>query len=334
MVAYLLDQSHTGCQAFLGGISRNFDTNLLLSETSSFLVAEADEYDRSFLHLHPYIAIITSIDSDHLDIYHTHEAIHDAFISFASNIVPEGYLIVKKGLEPLFDNSANYRIYTYAVNETANFYASNLQLVDGLYHFDFNYPGGKINDLTLGIPGFYNVENAVAAIAASILTGATPEEISKSLISFKGVKRRFDIRLNKNGIVYIDDYAHHPEELKACINSARVMFPGKKITGIFQPHLFSRTNDFKLEFAKSLSALDEVLLLPIYAARELPIPGVDSKELLLLIKNPNKKLIQMEDIPECFNQNRPEVLLTMGAGDIDSIVAPIEGYFSNLKTNF
>jgi len=327
MVSYLMQQSQIGCQAFLGGISRNFETNLLLSETSSFLVAEADEYDRSFLQLHPYIAIITSIDSDHLDIYDNNEAVHEAFSNFTGNIVPLGSLIIKKGLELPLQIPADCHVYRYAVDDEADFYASNLTLENGLYHFDFTYPKGKINNLILGIPGLYNVENAVAALAAAILTGVTPEELSAGLASFKGVKRRFDIRLNEKSLVYIDDYAHHPEEIKACISSARAMFPGRKLTGIFQPHLFTRTRDFAAAFAQSLSVLDEILLLPIYPARELPIPGIDSTMLLSLINHPNKHLVQKSDIPAYFTGKKTEVLLTMGAGDIDTLVEPIENFF-------
>ncbi len=332
LVAYLLQQSQLGCQAFLGGISRNFETNLLISDTSPFLVAEADEYDRSFLHLHPYIAIITSIDSDHLDIYHTHAEIREAFSSFTCNIVTGGYLILKKGIELPAQLPVDCTVYSYAVNDVADFSVTNLRLENGLYQFEFTYPSGKIDNLTLGIPGLYNVENAVAALAAAIIAGATPEELSKALGSFKGVKRRFDIRLNTGDLVYIDDYAHHPEELNACIRSARAMFPGRKITGIFQPHLYSRTRDFAVEFAMSLSALDEVLLLPVYPARELPMPGVDSQMLLSLMDHPDKHLLQKEDIPGYFTGNTPEILITMGAGDIDTLVGPIENYFRTKTT--
>jgi len=333
MVSYLLQQSRIGCQAFLGGISRNFENNFLISETSPIMVVEADEYDRSFLHLHPSIAIITSIDSDHLDIYNNLASVHEAFTSFTSNIVPQGSLIIKKGLDLPLQLPVGSNVFRYAVNEPAEFWASDLQLVDSLYHFDFNYPGGKINNLVLGIPGLYNVENAVAALAAAILAGSTPEELSKALLSFKGVKRRFDIRLNEPDIVYIDDYAHHPEEIKACIRSARAMFPGRKLTGIFQPHLFSRTRDFAGEFALSLSLLDEILLLPIYPARELPIPGIDSEMLLSLIHHDNKHLVQKTEIPGYFTGKHIEVLITMGAGDIDTLVEPIETFFRNVKNN-
>jgi UDP-N-acetylmuramate--alanine ligase len=331
MVAYLMQQSHVGCQAFLGGISRNFDSNLVISETSAFMVAEADEYDRSFLQLHPYIAIISSIDSDHLDIYNNLASVHEAFSTFTGNIVSPGSLIIKKGLDLPLQTPEGCTVYRYAVNDESDYFASNLSLENNLYHFDFNYPNGKINNLVLGIPGLYNVENAVAALAAAILAGVTPEELSQGLSTFKGVKRRFDIRLNDNQLVYIDDYAHHPEEIKACIRSVRAMFPNKKVTGIFQPHLFSRTRDFASEFAESLSLLDEVLLLPVYPARELPIPGIDSQMLLSLMEHKNKHLVEKTDIPGYFAGKHTEVLLTMGAGDIDTLVEPIENFFRSAK---
>lgn len=327
MVAHLLQQSHVGCQAFLGGISKNFNTNLVLSETSPFMVAEADEYDRSFLQLRPYIAIISSIDPDHLDIYDNLDAIREAFSSFTANVVSPGYLILKKGFKVPLHTPDGCKVYSYAVNQEADFYASNLRLEDNLYHFDFNYANGKISNLVLGIPGLYNVENAVAAVSAAMLAGATPEELSRGLSTFEGVKRRFDIRLIENNRIYIDDYAHHPEEIKACINSARAMFPGRKLTGIFQPHLFSRTRDFAMEFAKSLSMLDEVFLLPVYPARELPIPGVDSQMLLELMDHKNRYLVEKSEIPQCFKEKNIEVLISMGAGDIDTLVEPIENFF-------
>jgi UDP-N-acetylmuramate--alanine ligase len=333
MVSYLMEQSHVGCQAFLGGISRNFDSNLMISETSPFMVVEADEYDRSFLHLHPYIAIITSIDSDHLDIYNNIASVHEAFSSFTGNIVSTGTLIIKNGLDLPLQTPEGCVVYRYAVNNAADFYASNLNLENNLYHFDFNYPNGKINNLVLGIPGLYNVENAVAALAAALLAGVTPEELSHGLATFKGVKRRFDIRLNEPGFVYIDDYAHHPEEIKACISSAKAMFPDRKITGIFQPHLFSRTRDFAAEFASSLSMLDEVLILPIYPARELPIPDIDSQMLLSLMVHEDKHLVEKADIPGYFTGKHTEVLITMGAGDIDTLVEPIENFFRTNKNS-
>ena len=234
LVSHLLNESSIKCQAFLGGIARNFESNLLISGTSPFMVVEADEYDRSFLHLHPYIAIITSTDSDHLDIYGNHDAVLDAFSRFTENMIADGILILKKGLQLSPRPPAGCRVYTYAVNEEADFAAINLHIENGLYSFDFSYPNGRIYDLTLGIPGLYNVENAVAALAAALSAGVTPDELVTALSGFKGVKRRFDVRINENNLVYIDDYAHHPEEINACIGSAKAMFPGRKINRVDQ----------------------------------------------------------------------------------------------------
>ena len=331
LCAHLLYNSPVGCQAFLGGISRNYSTNLLLSASSPFMVAEADEFDRSFLHIHPEIAIITSIDADHLDIYHNLSSLIEAFTSFSSNIRPGGTLLLKEGLVLPLKLQKGCRLFRYSANGTADFYASNILLKDGLYHFDFNYPTGAMNDLTLGLPGLYNVENAVAAMSAAFLCGVTESEMHPALASFKGVSRRFDIRINRSGFAYVDDYAHHPEELTASITAARKLFAGRKITGIFQPHLFTRTRDFADEFAKSLDLLDEVILLPVYPARELPIPGVNSEMLLSKISCPAKKLVQKSELPACLDKNKVEVLLTLGAGDIDTLVAPIESYFNSTK---
>lgn len=330
LVSHLLHESHVGCQAFLGGISRNFDSNLLLSETSPFLVAEADEFDRSFLQLKPSIAIITSIDADHLDIYGSSDSLVKAFTDFSGKIVPGGRLIMKKGLPLPLDLAPGVACLTYSAGEEADFYASNIRLFNGLYRFDFHHPEGTIENLELGIPGLYNVENAVAALAAAWLCGVGHAELRLGSATFRGVKRRFDIRLKTSGLVYIDDYAHHPKELEACIGSARAMFPHKKLTGIFQPHLFTRTRDFAAGFAEALSLLDEIILLPIYPARELPIPGIDSKMLLSLIQNENKSLVSIDKLPEYLNNKHIEVLLTMGAGDIDTLVEPIEKYLKGI----
>lgn len=330
LVSHLLHESHVGCQAFLGGISRNFDSNLLLSETSPFLVAEADEFDRSFLQLKPSIAIITSIDADHLDIYGSSDSLVKAFTDFSGKIVPGGRLIMKKGLPLPLDLAPGVACLTYSAGEEADFYASNIRLFNGLYRFDFHHPEGTIENLELGIPGLYNVENAVAALAAAWLCGVGHAELRLGSATFRGVKRRFDIRLKTSGLVYIDDYAHHPKELEACIGSARAMFPHKKLTGIFQPHLFTRTRDFATGFAEALSLLDEIILLPIYPARELPIPGIDSKMLLSLIQNENKSLVSIDKLPEYLNNKHIEVLLTMGAGDIDTLVEPIEKYLKGI----
>ncbi len=323
MVAHLLHESAIGCQAFLGGISRNYNTNLLLSDSSEFLVAEADEFDRSFLHLSPHIAIITSIDADHLDIYKTPEAIKEAFNLFASKVKPSGTLLLKKGIELEVLLAPTSHCRTYSITELADYYAKNITLINGLYRFDLYHPNGIITDLSLGIPGLYNVENAVAALAAALECGAVEDELRKALLSFQGVQRRFDIQFRSRNTIYIDDYAHHPEEIKACINSAKHLFPGRKITGIFQPHLFSRTKDFANEFAQSLSKLDEIILLPIYPARELPLEGVNSEMLLKLISNPMKQITEMHNLINILEKKEIEILITMGAGDIDTLVDPI-----------
>ena len=331
LCAHLLNHSQIGCQAFLGGISRNYGTNLLLSATSPFLVAEADEFDRSFLHLHPEIGVITSMDADHLDIYNDHSTLIEAFTSFTANIRPGGTLLLREGLSLPLKLQGNCRVYSYSANGTADFTATSICLVNGLYHFNFRHPWGIFKDLTLGLPGLYNVENAVAALAAAFLCGASENELRPGLSTFKGVGRRFDIRIKRDDFAYIDDYAHHPAELTACITSARKLFAGRRITGIFQPHLFSRTRDFADDFAKSLDLLDEVILLPIYPARELPIAGITSEMLLSKISCPEKKLVRKEDLPSCLENKRVEVLLTLGAGDIDTLVAPLESYFSETK---
>lgn len=329
LVAHLLHESSLGCQAFLGGISRNYDSNLLLSSTSEFLVAEADEFDRSFLQLNPYIAIVTSIDADHLDIYKTATAINEAFVQYIEKLKPNGFLIIKKGIKLSANLPSDASKYTYSIKEKADFYAANIKLKKDLYCFDFVHPNGVIKELTLGIPGLYNVENAVAALAAAHLCGASEDELRFSLATFKGVQRRFDIQYKDENTVYIDDYAHHPEEINACIHSARHLYPGKKITGIFQPHLYSRTKDFAIEFAKSLSKLDEIFLLPIYPARELPIEGVNSEMLLNLITNPNKSIVEKEELIGKLKQTKIQILVTMGAGDIDTLVGPINNFLKH-----
>lgn len=328
LCAHLLTQSSRGCQAFLGGISKNYESNLLLSDSSEYLVAEADEFDRSFMQLHPSIAVITSIDADHLDIYGDHGTLVNTFTQFTGNIRAGGALILKSGLDMNLLLETGCRVYSYSMQGNADFSASNIHLVNGLYHFDFGFPGGTIYNMVMGLPGLYNIENAVAALAAAWLSGVTEKEMKEGLSSFQGVRRRFDIRINNESIVYIDDYAHHPAELTASITAARNLFKGKRITGIFQPHLYSRTRDFAEEFARSLELLDELILLPIYPARELPIPGITSEMLLSLVGTSAKKLLNKSDIPACFSTKMPEVLMTLGAGDIDTLVEPIEEFFN------
>ncbi len=328
LVSHLLKQSELDCQAFLGGISKNYESNLLLSDESPFLVAEADEFDRSFLQLFPFIAVITSIDADHLDIYGDHSKMLSTFTEFTGNIMPGGILILKSGLELPLKLQEECTLYHYGMEGSGDFKATHLELREGLYHFDFHFPGGVWKDLVLGLPGLYNVENAVAALAAVWLCGADEDDIRPALESFQGVRRRFDIRFRGKNKVYIDDYAHHPAELTASITAARKLFPGKKITGIFQPHLFSRTRDFADDFAKSLELLDEIILLPIYPAREMPIPGINSEMLQSKIQGDKCILASLQDFPERLDVNNLEVLMTLGAGDIDTLAAPIERYLT------
>lgn len=320
--AHLLKQSHIDCNAFLGGISKNYGTNLLLSKTSPFVVVEADEFDRSFLQLYPQIAVITSVDADHLDIYGTKKEVGKAFNAFARQIHKGGTLIYKKGIDLSLEGVTDIHVFTYSIKEKADFYAENISQEEGFYTFDIVTPLGTLKEVKPGIPGLLNVENAVAAVAASITAGATHEEIKKALSGFLGVKRRFETLLKNEKIVYIDDYAHHPEELKACILSVRNIYKDKKITGIFQPHLYTRTRDFAEGFAESLSLLDEVILLTIYPARELPIEGVTSE---IIFKNitSDKILCSMDQLVDIIKQRQFEVLITMGAGNIDQMVEPV-----------
>jgi UDP-N-acetylmuramate--alanine ligase len=322
LLAHLLKESGIGCNAFLGGISTNYNTNFIIDENSNNTVVEADEYDRSFLQLNPDIAIITSTDADHLDIYGKHEELLESFSLFASQVKPDGKLIIKKGLDIKPENSSSF--YTYSILEKANFYAENIKIENENYFFDLITPQKKISHIQLGLPGMHNVENAVAASAAAILSGISDDLLRSALSSFKGVKRRFEYIIRNKNIVFIDDYAHHPEELNACISSVKQLYPQKKITGIFQPHLFSRTRDFINQFADSLDKLDQVILLEIYPARELPIEGVNSKILLDKITNPNKKLCSKEEVLKEVSKSNPELLLTLGAGDIDQLVKSLK----------
>jgi UDP-N-acetylmuramate--alanine ligase len=323
LLAHLLTHSGEGCNAFLGGISRNYDSNLLLS-SNKVLVAEADEFDRSFLQLYPDIAVITSADADHLDIYLDHSHLKEAFAEFASQIKEDGFLLLKKGVKISLEG-VKAKILTYSYDTPADFYASDIVPLDGGY-FDFslNTPEGKIEKCTLGIPGWVNVENAVAASAAALLHGITPEKLRSGLAGFRGVARRFDIRINTPQCAYVDDYAHHPNELRHAISSMRGIFKGKRLCGIFQPHLYSRTRDFAEEFADALGGLDELILLHIYPARELPIEGVTSKIIFDKVRLENKILINKEELMETLRRRNFECLITFGAGDIDRFVLPIE----------
>ena len=318
MAAHILHTCPTGCNAFLGGILRNYDSNLLLSATSPYSVIEADEYDRSFHHLSPYIAVITATDPDHLDIYGTEEAYLESFARFTELIRPGGSLIVHEGLKLVPRPRKDVKVYTYS-RDKGDFHAENIRHADGEIIFDFVAPDMVIRDINLGIPVEINIENAIAALAACHLTGDMKADAAKEAIAtFKGPKRRFEFWLKETSPVkaIIDDYAHHPDELKASINSVKALYPGRKLTVAFQPHLYSRTRDFAPEFAEALSLADEVILLDIYPAREAPIPGVTSKIIFDRITAPVKTMITKDDLTETIKNCNFEILLTMGAGDI------------------
>ncbi|MEA5081871.1 MAG: UDP-N-acetylmuramate--L-alanine ligase [Dysgonamonadaceae bacterium] len=324
MIAHILHQSKVDCNAFLGGIIKNYDNNLILSDKSNITVAEADEFDRSFHWLHPWIAVITSADPDHLDIYGTEQAYRESFEKFTSLIRPGGFLIMKKEIAVTPQCESTVKQYTYSELE-GDFHAENIRIGNGEIVFDFVSPIQQIKDVQLGVPMKVNIENAVAAIAASLLCGATPEECRHGVKTFQGAKRRFDIHLKTDKIVFIDDYAHHPQELEASINSIKALYPYKKITGVFQPHLYSRTRDFADEFAQSLSLLDDIILLNIYPAREEPIPGVTSQIVFDKITSPKKRLCLISELLDVLDSRDDlEVLVTLGAGDIDKLLPDIE----------
>ncbi len=321
LVAHIFQDSGEGCSAFLGGISKNYDTNLLVSANET-IVAEADEFDRSFLQLFPEIAVITSMDADHLDIYSDIENMHSSFREFASQV--SGTVIAKAGL-PLSEADTRARLLRYSYDDaSADFFASDIE-VDGCGYFTFNlhYPGGVIEGCRVGIPGWINVENAVAASAIALTYGLDPEKVKHALGTFQGVKRRFDIHLNTPECSYIDDYAHHPKEISAAISSMRDIFPGRRLTAIFQPHLYTRTRDFADEFAEALSSVDKLILLDIYPAREEPIPGVTSEIIFRNVTAPEKVMMVKEDLMEYLKNEPIDTLITFGAGNIDRFIGPI-----------
>jgi UDP-N-acetylmuramate--alanine ligase len=329
LIAHLLTHSGIGCSAFMGGISKNYHTNLLTSEKSEWMVVEADEYDKSFLQLHPDIGIITSADADHLDIYGSLENLRTTFRQFASNIKKKGILILKHGVDLDLDAITKDKVVSYSKTANTDYHAENIRFENGKYIFDYITPEKKITTITSGLPGEINVENAVAALTAAHLVGVSDEALKSGLLTFSGMERRFDVQVKTDKIVYIDDYAHHPEEIKATVSSVRKMYPDKKITGIFQPHLFTRTRDFADEFARSLELLDEIILLPIYPAREKPIEGVNSEMLLVRIQKDKKEICQKDKVLNLIAQKNFDVLITLGAGDIDQLVTPIRDYLLN-----
>ena len=326
MLAHLLKQSHVDCNAFLGGILKNYNSNLMLSDKSDLAVIEADEFDRSFHWLNPYMAVITAVDPDHLDIYGTPAAYRESFEHFTSLIRPDGCLVMKKGLQLQPRLPEGTKLYTYSATEEADFFARNIRIGNGDILFDFVTPDGCIPDVKLGVPVKVNIENGVAAMALAWLNGLTPEEIRRGMGTFAGPVRRFDFHLKKDNIVLLDDYAHHPAELKASIQSVKELYPDKKVTGIFQPHLYTRTRDFAADFAASLSLLDELILLDIYPAREEPIPGVTSQIIFDRVTIPNKRMIRKEELLDLVQKEAAsfEVVLMVGAGNIDRLVEPVK----------
>lgn len=333
ITAHLLYQSKVDCSAFLGGISNNYKTNLLISKESNLVVIEADEYDRSFHHLTPYMALITSSDADHLDIYKTHQAVKESFEYFASLVRTGGALIIRKGLEIHPELQKGVKLYTYSMDDGGDFHAENVRIKPGEIRFDFVTPTERIADVKLGVPVRINVENSVGAMALAWLNGVTSEELRTGLSSYSGVYRRFNVIFQSDKVIYIDDYAHHPGELKAGISSIREMYPDKKITGIFQPHLYSRTRDFADEFATVLSSLDELILLDIYPAREQPIEGVSASLILDQVKLDKKQLCHKADLIGTLRKRDDlEIIVTFGAGDIDTLVPGIRDMLKEKKT--
>ncbi|MDQ7947642.1 MAG: UDP-N-acetylmuramate--L-alanine ligase [Pedobacter sp.] len=320
MIAHLLTDTGFGCTAFLGGITTNYDSNVLFGK-NNVVVVEADEYDRSFLTLHPDVAVITAMDADHLDIYGDESQLHESFQLFAEQLKTEGKIFVKDGL-PIHGIS-------YSANAGSAIRATAIRVENGNFVFDFEDGRNVIKGLCLCMPGRHNVENAVAAIGVALSLGIHQKSIKAALATFKGVKRRFETQVKTPSHIYIDDYAHHPEELRACFDAVRQLYPERKLTVAFQPHLFTRTRDFAKEFAAVLSTADEVLLLDIYPARELPIEGVDSQMLLDLISIKEKKRCRLDTLADLIKQNKPELLLTVGAGDIDTMVEPLKNILAH-----
>ena len=327
MVAHLLHSSPIGCNAFLGGILRNYDSNLLLSATSPYSVIEADEYDRSFHHLSPHIAVVTSTDPDHLDIYGNEENYLESFAHFTSLIKPGGFLLMHTGMKLIPRVNDGVEIFSYSSSGEGDYHARNIRHQNGHLYFDFVAPDTVIEDIELGVPIDINIDNAVAAIAIAHRLGVDNDTIRQAMLSFLGAKRRFEIWLRQegdNGKVLIDDYAHSPNEVKASIASVKALYPNRKLSVIFQPHLYTRTRDFAPEFAEALSSADEVILCEIYPARELPIPGVTSEIILNDIKNAEKTLCQRKDLLDLIKNRNFDILMTLGAADINVLLEDIK----------
>jgi len=321
IVAHLLKDAGYDCTAFLGGITTNYNSNVLFGK-NNVVVVEADEYDRSFLTLHPDISVVTSMDADHLDIYGDKNQLEESFKLFAGQLKEGGKLYAHEGL-PLVNSTS------YAASSTATAKAQNLRVEGSKFVFDYADASQSIKDISLMLPGRHNVENATVAIAIALQLGIDEDKVKVAVANFKGVKRRFEYIVNNDKQIYIDDYAHHPEELKACFDAVRQLYPNKKLTVIFQPHLFTRTRDFANEFAKVLSTADELMLLDIYPARELPIEGINSQFLLDKITLEDKKICGKEFVIQHVKNTKPELILTVGAGDIDTLIEPLKNTLSN-----
>lgn len=321
MIAHVLKDSGYDCSAFLGGIASNYNSNVLFGDNNT-MVVEADEFDRSFLTLHPDIAIVTSMDADHLDIYGDKSHLVESFKQFASQLKPGGTLLYRKGLD--LDNGK-----TYAANAVADVQAVNVRVENGSFHFDFKNGELIIENIEMGLPGLHNIENAVAAIQVALHLQISPDKIRIALGNFKGVKRRFEYIVKSESHIYIDDYAHHPEELRACIQAVKTLYPDKKLTTVFQPHLFTRTRDFAEGFAEVLGLTDELIMLDIYPARELPIPDVNSEMILKNIDLKGKCILSKREVIDFVREQKPELLLTVGAGDIDTLIEPLKKALEN-----
>lgn len=333
MIAHILHETGSDIGAFLGGISLNFNSNLVLPQlANSMVITEADEFDRSFLHLHPSLSVITSVDPDHLDIYGDFDHVLEAFGEFVCNIVKGGKVLFNKRVNLIHHIDCEVRPYFYSIDDEADFYIKDLKIVDESFLFDLYTPYLVIHDVLMRYPGRVNLENMLAAAAVAILTGADPMAVKNAISTYKGVSRRFEIRYKTDNVIYIDDYAHHPRELEATILSVKELYQGKKVLGIFQPHLFSRTSDFAKGFAQSLDLLDETILLDIYPAREKPVPGVSSALIFDQMCSKNKTRCSLKQVIELINQKQFEVLLTLGAGNIDILAEPIVEYLKK-KSN-
>ena len=339
MIAHILSHTKLGCSAFLGGIAKNFNSNMVVDNQSEYVVVEADEYDRSFLQLHPFCSVITATDPDHLDVYGTHEHMLEAFRQFAEQTEPGGTLILKEGISMCeghdhHDHHGHHEmhldhveaaIHSYTAHGLeADYYSQNVRNYNGNIYFDLRTPNGVLFDLELPNTALYSVENAVAAAAAVLSLGVTGEELRQGLSTYMGVRRRFDYHIKTKKLVMIDDYAHHPQEIEACLESVRYLYPGKRLVVVFQPHLYSRTRDFADEFARVLSTVDELIMMPIYPAREQRLPGVSSSMILHKVKGLSKYLCSADQVLELVPALYPDVVVTMGAGDIDRLVPRLE----------